>query len=69
MGEMRELEFRDGKRLVPDHLADMMSSLPLHTLTYDDAVQKANWKLASDYADRAADRAVQSHFRQTGGRR
>jgi len=65
---MREVEFRDGKRLVLDHLADMMADLPTHTMTYEQAVEKANWKLASDYANKAVDDAVQGHFRSQGGR-
>lgn len=65
---MREVEFRDGKKLVLDHLADMMSDLPTHTMTYEQAVEKANWKLASDYANKAVDEQVQSHFRSMGGR-
>ena len=64
---MREVEFRDGKRLIPDHLADMMGDLKTHTMTYDEAVKQANWKLASDYANNAVDKARQSHFREIGG--
>jgi len=58
----REVDFRDGKRVVPDHLADMMETLPTHTMTFEQAVEKANWKLASDYLDRAQDRITQGHF-------
>lgn len=65
---MREVEFRDGKRLIPNHLADMMTDLPTHTLTYEQAVEKANWRLASDHANKALDGLVQSHFGRTGGR-
>ena len=65
---MREVEFRDGKKLIPDHLADMMASLPTHTMTFEEARDKANWKLASDHANRAFDGIVQSHFRDQGGR-
>lgn len=63
MGDFRELEFKDGFRMVPDHLADMMVSLKTHTLTYDEAVEKANWKLASDFVDRAYDSQIRNHFR------
>lgn len=60
---MTEVEFRDGKRLIPDHLADMMVDLPTHTMTHEEAIEKANWKLANDFLGRAQDRIVQSHFR------
>jgi hypothetical protein len=63
----REVEFRDGKRDIPDHLADMMIELPTHTLTYEQAVEKANWKLANDHINRAYDGIVQAHFRNQGG--
>lgn len=66
MGDMREVEFRDGPRLVPDHLADMMASLKTHTMTYEEAVEKANWKLASDFTERAYDNIIQSHFKDGG---
>ena len=66
MDERREVEFRDGKRLIPAHLADMMATFKTHTMTYDEAIEKANWKLASDYLGSAQDRIIQSHFR--GGR-
>lgn len=66
MGDMRDVEFRDGTRRIPEHLADMMAGLKTHTLTYEEAVEKANWKLASDHVDRALDGIVQSHFRGGG---
>ena len=64
---MIEVEFRDGKRQVPDHVAEMMESLPTHTMTYEQAMEKANWKLADDHVSRAFDGFVQSHFRNTNG--
>lgn len=66
---MAEVEFRDGKRQIPDHLAAMMADLRTHTMTYEQAVEKANWKLADDFANKAVDGLVQSHFRNTGGGR
>ena len=59
---MREVEFRDGKKVIPDHLADMMIELPTHTMTYEQAVEKANWKLANDHLGRVQERTIQSHF-------
>jgi hypothetical protein len=63
METVREVEFRDGPRNVPAHLADMMIGLKTHTLTYEEAVEKANWKLASDHVEHAVDGIIQSHFR------
>jgi hypothetical protein len=66
MDSQREVEFRDGKRWIPAYLADMMATFKTHTMTYEEAVEKANWKLAADYTNAAADRVIQGHFR--GGR-
>jgi len=66
MDSQREVEFRDGKRLIPAHLADMMVDLKTHTMTFDEAVEKANWKLAQDHVSIAYDRVILNHFR--GGR-
>jgi hypothetical protein len=65
---VREVDFRDGKRLIPDHLADMMDTLKTHTITYEQAVEKANWKLADDFAKKSFDDILRSHF-QNGGNR
>lgn len=62
----REVEFRDGKRVVPEHLADIMAGLPTHTMTYEQAVEKANWKLANDHVEKVYDGIIQSHFRPGG---
>ena len=59
----QEVEFRDGKRMVPDHLADMMTELKTHTMTFEEAVAKVNWKLAQDHVSAAQDRIIQRHFR------
>lgn len=63
MENRKEVEFRDGKRWIPAHLADMMATLNTHTLTYEEAVEKANWKLASDHINTAADSFIKGHFR------
>lgn len=64
---MALIEFRTGKREVPDHLADMMRDLPTHTLTFEQAVEKANWKLAQDHLSKVQADVLQSHFRDRGG--
>ena len=66
---MAEVEFRDGRREIPDHLADLMNDLDTHTLTYEQAVEKANWRLTRDHIDRQFNGIVQSHLRNTGGGR
>lgn len=55
---MAQVEFRTGFREVPDHLAAMMRHLETWTMTYEEAAQKANWKLAADYANKVQDRII-----------
>ena len=52
--------------MVPEHLADIMAGLPTHTMTYEQAVEKANWKLANDHVEKVYDGIIQSHFRPGG---
>lgn len=61
---MAEVEFRTGIREVPDHLAKLMGGLETWNMTFEEAVQKANWKLANDFANRAQE----AHIRKTLGR-
>jgi hypothetical protein len=61
----REVEFRDGKRWLPAYLADMMSGLETHRLTYEQAVAAANQKAFSDHVNAKADAFVAAHFRES----
>jgi len=53
-----QVEFRTGFREVPDHLAALMRHLETWQMTYEEAVKKAGWKLAADYANQAQDKMV-----------
>jgi len=61
---MAEVEFRDGKHHVPDHLADLMRGLETHRLTVEEATQQANQRLLRDRLNKAQDDAVKAHFRE-----
>ena len=61
---MARMEFRDGMREVPEHIADLMRSLPTWELTYREASEKANWMLADSYATRAIDQMRSAHLRR-----
>lgn len=50
---MAQVEFRTGIREVPDHLAALMRSLETWRMTYEEAVQNSNWKMAADVANKA----------------
>jgi hypothetical protein len=60
-----QVEFRTGFREVPDHLAAMMRNMETWRMTYEEAVDKANWKVAADYANKVQDSIV----RQSLGKR
>jgi hypothetical protein len=60
---MTNVEFRDGERLVPDHVAAMMSGIDTHRLTYDQAIEAANQQLLRNQLNLAQRSAVSEHFR------
>ena len=55
---MAQVEFRTGLRDIPDHLAAMMRNMETWKMTYEEAVDKANWKVASDFANKAQDSII-----------
>jgi hypothetical protein len=59
---MAELEFRDGKRVVPDYMDQLMADLPLHKYTYEQAVDAMNRKLERNVIDTAVDRVIDQHL-------
>ena len=61
--EAREILFRDGPKVVPEYLADLMVGLDTVRFTYSEAVDRVNNRLASDHANRAVDKIVSGHFR------
>jgi len=61
--EAQEIQFRDGPRVVPEYLADLMSNLDTIRYTYDEAVTRVNHRLAADHANHAVDKLIQSHFK------
>jgi hypothetical protein len=61
-----ELVFRDGKRSVPPHLADMMSGMDTLRFTYSEAIDRVNNRLAADFANSTFDRIVGDHLRGQG---
>jgi hypothetical protein len=50
---MAQVEFRTGIREVPEHLAALMHDIETWRLTYEEAIEKANWKMAADVANKA----------------
>jgi hypothetical protein len=58
-----EIEFRDGKRQVPEYLAAVMEGLETWRLTYDQAVVEANKRMGADYVTAAHERILTKHFK------
>lgn len=58
------MRFRDGKRTVPDYMESLMVGIPVHKLTYDQAVEAMNRKALTDHTDRALDRIIDRHFEE-----
>jgi hypothetical protein len=58
-----ELEFRDGKRVVPEYLLAVLKGLEAYRLTYDEALAQANAQIERDYLNRQQDRVLAEHFR------
>jgi hypothetical protein len=54
----REVEFRDGPRLVPEYLAAILSRVETHRYTFDEAIALANRALEADVINDAADRYI-----------
>jgi hypothetical protein len=46
---VRELAFRDGPRLVPAHVAAILSGIDTEPLTYEEALARANQARLRDY--------------------
>lgn len=65
---MTRVEFRDGFREIPSHLAVMMHGIETFRLTYDEAVTAANHKAEADFLNRAVDGIRREHFRQGNSR-
>ena len=59
------LEFRDGERSVPPHVASNISLAELDTLryTYEEAVQLSNNAILRNFANRFQQDLVHKHFR------
>lgn len=64
MDELTELEFRDGKRWVPKHLALLMGDIETYRFTYADAIDQANAAAVRRHIDSKVDGIITSHFRR-----
>ena len=63
MDDMVEVEFRDGKRLVPEYLASAMDGLETYRMTYREAIEEGNRQMQRNVVNRAFDKTIIGHFR------
>lgn len=63
---MTPVEFRDGDRDVPDHLAILMRGMRTWEMTYEQAVQHANQNLTRQRLETAQRRIIAEHFKKDG---
>jgi hypothetical protein len=59
-----ELEFRDGARVVPVYLADMMSGIETFRYTFEEARSLANNRLSGDYLNKVQRQIIGDSFRK-----
>ena len=57
-----EKTFRDGKREVPDHLAEIMAGIETFRFTFPEAIDEANRRQMGDYLQKAQNQAMRDHF-------
>lgn len=65
LGDMR-VEFRDGIRDIPDHVANLMQGLDTHRLTYEEAMEKANSGILRRHLRKVEDEVIRNHSRTWG---
>lgn len=63
---MKTLEFRDGERDVPDHVAVLMKGLRTWELTFDQARDLAHTNQLRQALDVAQRDLLRQHFRRNG---
>lgn len=56
------LEFRDGWRVVPDHLRPELEQIETWTMTYDQAVREVDTARMNRYLGDVQDDIVSKHF-------
>lgn len=61
---MPEVEFRDGLRVVPHHVAAILASVETYKFTYEEAMKLANQGMLRHALGRIQTETVNSHFRK-----
>lgn len=59
-----EVEFRDGVRVVPHHVAAILASIETYRLTYDEAIKLANTGMLRNALGQIQRKTIDGHFRE-----
>ncbi len=59
-----EMEFRDGLRVVPDHVADYLTGIDTLRLTFLEAMEMANKARVSEHLNRMQQKVITEHFKE-----
>lgn len=59
---MITLEFRDGERDIPDHLAAMMKGIRTWEMTFDEAKVRAETQMTRNFIETAQRDLLRKHF-------
>lgn len=62
---MKTIEFRDGERDIPDHLAILMKGIKTYEMTYEEAIRSAETNMVRQKLEVAQRQLMRQHFRQT----
>lgn len=57
-----ELDFRDGRRVVPEHLAALMGGFDTTQYTYQQALDQVNSGMLNERLAQAQQKHIQGHF-------
>jgi len=60
---MKDVDFRDGTKSVPDHVAAMLEGLPTHVITYEEGVRYMNENQLRKHLDKVQSKVIAAHFR------
>lgn len=61
---MVTLEFRDGDKEVPDHVAVLLKAVDTHKLTYDQAIAYSQKSLLKERLNQSQRNLIAEHFRE-----
>jgi hypothetical protein len=57
-----EVEFRDGRRPVPPHVAELLAGIETFRMTYEQSIAAANRRMESRVVDNAMSSILRTHF-------